>query len=259
MQQAIIGVFESEREATSARQELLSEGFDSTNVRNATLADTQNDGEHEGGISGFFKNLFGTDDHPHVDQYSEALGRGHPVLLVQTQSEEEADRAKSIMESAGAFDVQERAEQWTNSEVPSSSGLESSGEDKQTIPVVEEQLQVGKREVEGGGARIYMRVTEKPVEETLDLREEQVIVERRPINRPASDADLAQSQERVFEVRTSREEPVVAKVAQVVEEVEIAKRTTHRKETVRDTVRKTDVEVRDNANSASRTSDQSRP
>jgi stress response protein YsnF len=86
---------------------------------------------------------------------------------------------------------------------------------------------------------------EKPVEQTVDLREEDVIVERRPINREATDQDLANSQERVFEIRRIAEEPVVQKTARVVEEVEIGRDTRQRQETVRDTVKRTDVEIQE--------------
>ena len=59
------------------------------------------------------------------------------------------------------------------------------------IPVVEEDISISKREVERGHVRIYSRVTEHPVEEAVRLREERVTVERRPVDRPATDADFA--------------------------------------------------------------------
>jgi uncharacterized protein (TIGR02271 family) len=111
-----------------------------------------------------------------------------------------------------------------------------------TIPVVEEQLQVGKRAVQQG-ARVYTRVTEKPVEESVRLREEQIHVERRPANRPASSADLEALKDRSIEVTATREEPVVSKQARVVEEAVVRKDAQEHTETVRDTVRHTDVEV----------------
>ena len=59
------------------------------------------------------------------------------------------------------------------------------GQEEVTIPVVEEDLTVGTREVERGHVRIYSRGTEQPVEEAVRLREERVTVERRPVDRPA--------------------------------------------------------------------------
>ncbi|HYN85704.1 MAG TPA: DUF2382 domain-containing protein [Pyrinomonadaceae bacterium] len=113
-----------------------------------------------------------------------------------------------------------------------------------TIPVVEEELQVGKREVERGGVRVESRVEEVPVEKDVHLREERVRVERRPVDRPAGDADAA-FREGSIEVTERAEVPVVAKEARVVEEVVVGKEVAERTETVRDTVRRTDVDVQE--------------
>jgi len=117
-------------------------------------------------------------------------------------------------------------------------------EEQASIPVVEEEIKVGKREVERGGVRVETRVEERPVEEQVNLREEHVRVERRPVNRPASEADIADAQHgRTVEVREKSEQAVVSKDARVVEEVVVGKEATERTETVRDTVRRTDVDV----------------
>jgi uncharacterized protein (TIGR02271 family) len=108
--------------------------------------------------------------------------------------------------------------------------------------VVEEQLQVGKRAVQAGGVRVHTRVIEKPVQEQVRLREERVHVERRPVDRPLTAADQP-FKERVIEATETVEQPVVAKQARVVEEVNVRKDVNQRTETVRDTVRRTDVQV----------------
>ena len=110
------------------------------------------------------------------------------------------------------------------------------------IPVVEEELRVGKREVEKGGVRITNRVTETPVEEEVRLREEHINVERRPVDRPVTDVDNA-FQAGTIEVTETAEEAVVAKNARVVEEVVVNKDVQERTETVRDTLHRTDVDV----------------
>jgi len=111
------------------------------------------------------------------------------------------------------------------------------------VPVVEEQIQVGKRQVERGGVRLYTRVTERPVEETVRLRDETVHVERHPVDRPAGDADLAAFKEGTIEVTETDEEAVVSKRTRVVEEVVVSKDVEERTETVRDAARRTEVEV----------------
>ncbi len=112
------------------------------------------------------------------------------------------------------------------------------------IPIVEEELEVGKRQVEAGGARIRTGVVETPVEQSVNLREEHVTVSRHAVNEPVTDAAAA-FKEQNFEVTETDEVPVVAKTARVVEEVVVGKTATERTETVHDTVRRTDVEVED--------------
>ncbi len=119
----------------------------------------------------------------------------------------------------------------------------NASEGEVALPVIEEEIKIGKRAVETGGVRVQSRVTEKPVEETVTLREETVHVDRRPVNRPVGEADAAAMREGTIEVPTMAEEAVVAKDARVVEEVVVGKNVTERDETVRDTVKRTDVEV----------------
>ncbi|GEO04015.1 hypothetical protein AAE02nite_16790 [Adhaeribacter aerolatus] len=112
-----------------------------------------------------------------------------------------------------------------------------------SIPIIEENIQVGKREVETGGVRLRSRIVERPVEEHLRLREERVNVTRNPVDRPASDADLNTFREGTIELTERAEVPVVNKEARVVEEVSLNKEVEERDEVVRDTVRKTEVDV----------------
>ena len=117
-------------------------------------------------------------------------------------------------------------------------------ESERAIPVVEEQLRVGKREVGRGSVRVRSYVVERPVEERVDLREERVTVDRRPVDRPVEPSEAA-FQERTIEATETREEAVVDKTARVTEEVVVGKDVDKRTEVVRDTVRKTEVEVDD--------------
>jgi stress response protein YsnF len=65
--------------------------------------------------------------------------------------------------------------------------------EEETIPVVREELEIGKEEVERGGIRLRSRVVERPVEETVNLREENVNIERTPVDRPASEGTCAKT------------------------------------------------------------------
>ena len=114
--------------------------------------------------------------------------------------------------------------------------------DEITLPIIEERLSVGKRTVEKGGVNVRTTMTEKPVEETVNLREENVTVEQHKVDR-AVDGGSDAFKEGSFDVTTQAEVPVVSKEARVVEEVVIDKEMTERTETVRDSVKRTDVKV----------------
>jgi uncharacterized protein (TIGR02271 family) len=119
---------------------------------------------------------------------------------------------------------------------------EESGETK-TAPVVQEELKVGTRTA-GGNVRARKVVTERPEEKTVHLRQEEVEVERQPVDRKLRDDEKAGAfEETSVEMSETREEAVVGKEARVVEEVSLRKHAEEREETVRDTVRRTDVKV----------------
>jgi uncharacterized protein (TIGR02271 family) len=110
----------------------------------------------------------------------------------------------------------------------------------ETIPVVREELQVGKREVETGRVQLRSRIREEEVSENVNLREEKVNIEREPTNRTATEDDL---REQSIEMRERSEVPVVNKDARVVEEVSLRKDVDERDETIRDTVRNTEIDI----------------
>ena len=113
------------------------------------------------------------------------------------------------------------------------------------IPVVQEELRVGKREVNRGGARVRSYVREVPVHEQVSLREEHVDVERRPVSGERLSAADASGllQERTIEMTETAEEAVVAKEARVAEEVVVRKTAEQHVEQIDDTVRRTEVDV----------------
>ncbi|MBV9538285.1 MAG: YsnF/AvaK domain-containing protein [Acidisphaera sp.] len=115
-------------------------------------------------------------------------------------------------------------------------------EGERVIQLAEEQLQVGKRVVETGRTRIRRYVVETPVEERIRLRTERVVIERR---RPVSGSGLSPDAftETTTDVVERSEQPIVSKTARIGEEVVVRTDADEREETVRDTVRREDVEV----------------
>jgi uncharacterized protein (TIGR02271 family) len=181
-----------------------------------------------------------------AEPYAEAVRRGGYLVIVNAAADEDAGRAADILDRHDPVDIEERAEYWRQSGWqgydPKAGPYTGPNLSEEKIPVVEEQLKVGKREVERGGVRIRSYVVEKPVEADVSLREEQVHVSRTPVDRPATGEDIAAG-ERVIEATEVVEEPVVGKEQRVVEEVAVEKHVRERKEHVSDTVRRTEVDV----------------
>jgi uncharacterized protein (TIGR02271 family) len=115
----------------------------------------------------------------------------------------------------------------------------------QVIPVAEEELHVGKREVSRGRVRIHSHVIERPVHEQVTLREEHVGVERRPVSGRTGAVGEDLFRERTIEMEERGEEAVVSKEARIREELVVRKDVEQRTDNVSDTVRRTEVEVED--------------
>jgi uncharacterized protein (TIGR02271 family) len=244
-------------------------GTSSTSSSTSTgTTGSDNDAGFGSGVRNFFREMFGGEreaEHGHADRYAEAVRRGSYVLAVEAHDEQRRDLAAQVMEECNPIDIDERASQWQaagwqrhdetaapysadeiSRERTSLQGNRQTNlaQDQQaTIPVMEEQLQVGKREVQRGGVRVFQRVIETPVQENVSLREEHVRVERHAVDQPATAKNLDAFKEESFELREMAEEAVVAKTARVVEEVVIGKEVTEKQATISDTVRRTDVEV----------------
>jgi len=114
-------------------------------------------------------------------------------------------------------------------------------EETRTIPIVREELRVGKREVETGALSADVRVREQPVSNDVTLREEHIVVERRAVDRPLRAGENLFKEDHI-EMREVAEQPLAAKEARVVEEVVIHKTVKERTEHFADKVRSTEVD-----------------
>ncbi len=252
MSQTVIGIFDSASEAQEAVQQLYRNGFSDNNVdvssrntdeSNSNVRDYDDNNDSFGSsISNFFSSLFGSNDDDRAKNYSEVAKRGSSVVTVHAQSPEEAHRASELLDEYGAVDVDERAQQYRSGS-DTETNYNNSDSTTNSIPVIEEELQIDKREVETGGARLRSKIIERPVEESVRLRSERVNVERNPVDRPATEADFTSFKEGTIEVTERKEVPIVNKEARVVEEISFGKEVTEREETIHDTVRSTDVDV----------------
>jgi uncharacterized protein (TIGR02271 family) len=178
-----------------------------------------------------------------------SLGSGGQTSRTGSSLADQSMSQSAGSESIGGFPAGQSASSRTAS--GSADGLVTGAErstgatddERDVIPVVKEELRVGKRAVRKGGVRVYARTVETPVQESVQLRSEHAQVERRTVDRPATEADVQDIGERTIEVRETAEEPVVAKQARVVEEVSVGKTLEQRTENIADKVRSTEVEV----------------
>jgi uncharacterized protein (TIGR02271 family) len=276
MSRTVTAMFDSRSEAEAAKSRLTSSRIDADNVRIIDKSYTSSgSGGSSGEGEGFFaslKSLFLPDED--TQAYGEGISRGSFLLCAQVD-EDEADEAIRILDESDSVDFDQRQEEWrssgwnggfsgyTDTGVPSGAGMGASGQgfmagsrdnqsrfesetDEQRIPIVEEELKIGKREVARGGARVRSYVREVPVHEQVNLREEHVSVERRPIDQRLSESELDSGdllRERDIELTETAEEAVVGKEARVREELVVRKTAEERTENIDETVRRTEVDV----------------
>jgi uncharacterized protein (TIGR02271 family) len=253
----VVGLIDNRAETEKVVHDLESEGFPRDHIH-VVASDAERE-EAESGFRGLLVRLGLLESRrrelglpaEHIGYYSEGIRRGGYLVTVDAGDEKEMDRAIDVLEDHGAVNIEERAAEWQKSgwsgpvlgtaEKAAAQPVREAGETR--IPVVEEELKVGKRAVQRGGVRIYSHVTEQPVSESVTLREEHVDVERRPVDRPLTGADMEAFKEGTIELTETAEEAVTSKEARVVEEVVVSKGVTEHEETIRDTVRRTEVEV----------------
>ncbi|MCO6430713.1 MAG: YsnF/AvaK domain-containing protein [Deltaproteobacteria bacterium] len=109
-----------------------------------------------------------------------------------------------------------------------------------TIPLHEEKLDIGKESVEVGGVRLKKIVRTEQVERPLELKREDVVIERVPAGGEA--AQDAFHRENIY-IPLRAEVPVVSKEARVKEEVRARKTKKTKKEVVSDKVRREDIDI----------------
>jgi uncharacterized protein (TIGR02271 family) len=263
MSQTVVGVFRSNADARRARDELVAGGFAESDVtvqanpadaaNSSTSTSTSASNEDEGfmtRVADFFGNLFGDDAASDGGDYSEAVRRGSAVVVVQVPTGTSTEEAQRALAAAGAMNIDAMSESWRKEGYSSFDVTakpynveQITAERGKVLPVVQEELEIGKREVDLGTVRVYSRTVETPVNEAIQLRSQRAEIERRPVNRPATQEDLQAFQGGSIEVRETTERAVVSKTAHVVEEVVVGTATSTEQQTVDDTVRSTVVEV----------------
>jgi uncharacterized protein (TIGR02271 family) len=256
----IVALYDTVAHAEAAVNTLRMAGYPS-----ADISVIKNDGDAKAGWTEtwFWQGLFGEDIAPHeADVYGRAIRQGGAVVAVRV-TESEAPKVIELLDSHKPVDVVDRARAYATSQAPKvavppptmpppqattptaatiATPPVNLRKDEEVVRLAEEQLNVGTRKVESGKTRVRRFVVEKPVEANVTLHDEHIEVMRRALSEPGMlrDADWS---EQIFEVTDISEQPVVSKSVRVVEEVVIRKKGTDHVETVRDTVRRQQLDV----------------
>ena len=272
----VTAFFDTREAANKAVDGLVAAGVsrDKVSVTSETRGAQTAKAEYDKGFWESLKDLFLPEEDRYA--YAEGVRRGGTVVSVRT-TDADYDRALEILDAEGAVNLEEREATWRSegwkgyqgsdyrdvaSNLGASTATSSSaakptvppltsapatsvptGKDE-VIPVYEEQLSVGKRDVNHGRVRVRSYVVEKPVSEQVNLRNETVQVERKSVDRPVGATD-AMFQDRVIEAEEHAEEAVVGKEARVREEITLKKTSEDKTRTVSDTVRSTKVDIED--------------
>lgn len=282
MDTILVGFFENREKAEQVRQELLDYGMASEAIEVALNPEAQEQ-VHDQQLEPFFENLFGIGlNQQERELYTGQVVQGRVLVTVRTE-QGHIDDVVQILNDNGALDIEQEVDDTDDfagsaETFPQDPGMietlgdvepleqaqqppvtvdtelvddfvESVGQNESesaalAIPVIEEDLQIGKRVVQRGAVRIHTRLVEKPVTETVSLKQEQVTIERRPVDRPVTRADLEVLPEGDITFTERAEEPVISKEARVVEEVIVSKDTQEYQEIINDSVLRSEVEVR---------------
>lgn len=257
MSRNVTALYDTRAEAEDARQR-LSSAVSADRIR---IIDKDGDGSAGGSGSGGLSRMYLSQEDR--DAYGEGIRRGGFLICAEIDSGQDADKIIRLLEESSSVDMDERQNSWRNegwspqaatggvsSSAGATAGASGNVVSEEHIPIVEEELRVGKREVERGGARVRSYVREVPVHEQVTLREEHVSVERRPVQQGQAQSiaggrpeDLLQDRE--IEMREIAEEAVIQKVASVREEVVVRKTAEEHVEQINETVRHTEVDVED--------------
>ena len=262
MAKTIVGLYDDRTTAHNVLTDLEAAGFGDDHLRFASNEDGTTNYDIDVDTEATSAGLAGygvADDEARF--YSEGVRRGGSLVIARVH-DADVDRAVDIMARHNPVRYEDRSEDYladyddsatayTAAEV--TQNRERYADQAQTrLREIEEHLKIGKREVVRGGVRVNKYVDTNIEEETLRLRDEEIVVDRTTVNRTLSpeEADAA-FEEKTVELVERDEEAVVEKETVVTGEVAVGKDVNVREETVGGEVRSTRVEVERFAGEAS--------
>jgi uncharacterized protein (TIGR02271 family) len=227
----VIGLFDDHAEALAVYEALAEAGF----AREALDLLTNDDSTDAPKLARMHERV----PMPDLEVYLEGVRQGG-TLVTATVEDAQVAEASEIMARYQVVNILQRWEQMRHSR--GELQLSAPGGERQVLEVIEEELTIDKQQVERGRLRIYTRISERDVTEQVTLRDETLRIQRRPVNRRIA-VDSATFSSRAFEIGEIDEIAVVNKYARVIEEVHLTKEIIEKLETVRATLRRSDVEI----------------
>lgn len=279
MTKLVIGLYESSSKANDSIEMLKDEGISSSDIELIEYSDKK---EEHGFFKSLFNTGGGKDLSPKdlremgipprdAEFYNNAVKEGLSLLIVQCDdedgrateallnkthlhtdyglppsqregSEKKTSRGEASPEFSSSSDFSKQGSSQHSDR--GNSKFSGSSKESQKFEEVEEELHVGKREVETGGVRVSSKIREEEVEEEIELKEEHINIEHRDVDRPVKASESAFTEE-TLEFTETREEPMIEKEARVTGEVVITKEVDRSTEEIRETLRHKELDVED--------------
>jgi uncharacterized protein (TIGR02271 family) len=151
-------------------------------------------------------------------------------ILVTVQAGDRAEEAREAL-SLGGADLG-----------PTWGGFREGREDRDRLELREEELDVGKRQVQAGEVRVRKDVVTEQRNIEVPVTREEVVIERHPVTGQEVPDDALDEDEEI-RIPVMEEEVEVQKRARVREEVSIGKRQVEETRNVSDTVRREEARV----------------
>jgi uncharacterized protein (TIGR02271 family) len=231
----IVAVYDRAEKASEAANALKASGFPAGDISLLNRDSLKNAQLQEAGL---WRRLFGPNIGDHESSiYGRTIEAGGAVLTLRLPYGD-VTRAIKVLDVHSPVDMSERTD---SLDAPTPSTTKSVAKEE-VLRLAEEQLDVSKRMVETGRARIRRFVIEKPVESQVTLHEEHAEMVRRAVSDPELDRDVDWA-DKTIEVTETAEQAVVTKTAHLAEEVVIRREGSDHVETVRDKVRRQEVEL----------------
>jgi len=262
--ETLVAVYDTPAHADAAVKALKAAGFSESDISvfdSARLKggrSTMAAGVKEPGL---WNRLFGTDVYQHeANIYGETIDDGGVVISVRVPPSE-VSHARAVLDIHLPVDVHDRA---VTSGIAPAAHVETIEKKLEEVPLAamqkvavsprlaaaqpdvlrlaEEQLEVGKQMVETGRTRVRRFVTERDVAQDISLHDEHAEVIRKAISDPkyVGEIDWADG---TIEVVETAEHALANKTARIVEEVGLKKIGADHVETIRDKLRRQQVEI----------------